>query len=80
MPPRPDDLLRLQGQNLEFVTEKLGTIGGDFGSDCTAIFHFSFTDVVDEMPQAISERFRFILWETWRDGPHLYQHRIICEG
>lgn len=72
-----DDLLRLQGQNFVVVAEEFGTVRGDFGSDCTAIFHLSFPNFLYDLSQTIPICLGFPCYKALWHGPHLKKHGFI---
>lgn len=57
-------LSRLQGQNFMVVAEEFGTVRGDFGSDCTAVFHLSFANFLDDLSQTIPISLSFLCYEA----------------
>lgn len=61
----------LQGENLEVVAEKFCAVGGDFGSHCIEVSHFSATNFLDDSPQTVRVLVSFLRSETLRDGSHL---------
>ena len=78
--PSFDLVSHLQGLDFMVVAEEFGTVRGDFGSDCTAIFHLSFANILDDLSQTIPIRLSFLCFEVWWHGPHLKKHGFIWKG
>ena len=62
------------------VAEEFGTVRGDFGSDCTAIFHLSFANFLNDLSQTIPVRLGFPSYEALWHGPHLKKHGFVWKG